>query len=182
MSAWEASLTIASIIISLIAAHFYYTRQRVRKLLNYSHEHFDLLTPHSSAFSDVRVLKGDRAIDRPKKIYLYIWNAGNSEITDKDVPAGAPLTVTLKGAEIVEAAISKSTKAAAGAKLQQEGDSLKLVYEYLNPGDGIAIELLVSTGHDFTIGKGLVVTADLKGAVSGLRLVTHTTGSEKRVS
>jgi hypothetical protein len=85
-------------------------------------------------------------INTLNKTWIILWNAGNAEITASQISKQNPLTIECDIGIILDAAITNQTNSDNMVYLVESLDkkSVRISFDYLNPKDGVALELLHS--------------------------------------
>ncbi|WP_089724175.1 hypothetical protein [Candidatus Thiosymbion oneisti] len=112
---------------------------------------------------DVTILFKGKEVDRLTKNTLILWNNGTEVLNGEDIISSDPLRISFKdGENILSYKILKKTKDVNGFQLKVKEESpheLYFNYSYLDPGDGVSIEVLHDSKERYP---------ELKGTIKGL--------------
>ncbi|MDP5145320.1 hypothetical protein ORI98_02550 [Shewanella sp. ULN5] len=115
---------------------------------------------------DVKVTYKGNEVDRLTKTTLTIWNNGTETLDGSDVVDSDPLLISFKeNDKILSYKILKKTKDANAFSLincEDATNKLRLEFEYLDPKDGVVIELLHDSEERYPTFSGTI-----KGLPSG---------------
>lgn len=115
---------------------------------------------------DVTVTYKGNEVDRLTKTTLTIWNNGTETLDGSDVVDSEPLLISFKeNDKILSYKILKKTKDANAFSLincEDATNKLRLEFEYLDPKDGVVIELLHDSQERYPVFSGTI-----KGLPSG---------------
>jgi len=127
--------------------------------------------------SEVTVTYKGKVVERLTKTTLILWNNGSESLDGKNIVAADPLTLKFDEQDnILSYNIIKRTKDVNGFSIEKNENSpreLFLSFDYLDPDDGVVIELL----HD-SANKYPELTGTIKGLPNGF--VDHGRVMEKR--
>lgn len=164
---WVGSLIgIIGIILGVIGI-FSYKVSKSTARPSYQKSSLRLLGKNESNLpSDVTVLFKGKEVERLCKTTLILWNNGTEVLNKEDVVDSDPLKISFNsGDNILSIKILKTTKDVNNIKvLRDELNShlLHFKFNYLDPGDGIAIELL----HDSKM-RYPTISGTIKGLPNG---------------
>jgi hypothetical protein len=117
--------------------------------------------------SQVKIFFDDRIVTQLTKTYLVIWNPGKALIRGSDIVAGDPPRCEFSSdSEILDVRIVKATKTTnkASATISQEKTSeAHFTFDYLDPEDGVVLELLHTAPQRFP-----TVTGSVRGMTRGI--------------
>lgn len=112
---------------------------------------------------DVTVLFKGKEVDRLTKSTLILWNNGTEVLNGEDIISSDPLRISFKdGANILGYKILKKTKVVNDFQLEMKEESphnLYFKYSYLDPNDGVSIEVLHDSKERYP---------ELNGTIKGL--------------
>lgn len=110
---------------------------------------------------EVTVLFKGKEVDRLSKTTLILWNHGTEILDGKDVVSSDPITITFDGDDnILSYKILKKTKKTNKIDfVKNEQHILHMSFEYLDPGDGIILEILHDSEKRYP---------EITGAIKGL--------------
>jgi hypothetical protein len=143
-------------ILGILAAIVTYKLSQQRALPAYQQRGLALLGHNKTELpSEVEVRYRSRAIPRLTKSVIVFWNAGEKTIHGQDIVSSDPLRIeTCEPSEVLSSVIIQSSRDAINFKigLPSKGNSIPIVFDYLDSGDGAVIEVLhTSTTRTCTI-------------------------------
>ena len=102
-------------------------------------------------------------VERLTKVTVVLWNKGTDTLHGKDIVRSDPIRLSVpEDTRILEVEIAKQTREANKCIVQQNppgGHDVVIRYDYLDPGDGLALNLL----HD-----GATPLPEILGTATGL--------------
>lgn len=107
-----------------------------------------------------------QAVSRLTSTQCFFWNAGKSPISGADIVTGDPLRLEFDdGDEIVKARVVRTTRRVNNIQVDSPPKSHRalLTFDFLDPGDGVVLELLHTSALKFPKVKGTI-----KGIPRGL--------------
>ncbi|GJL68248.1 MAG: hypothetical protein NPIRA06_08830 [Nitrospirales bacterium] len=146
----------------IVLAIVFYLRSKRKAKLAFQHYHVTLVGGRGAAFPDeVEIRFLGTAVPRITASKIVIWNCGDRTINGSDVVAGDPLRLELSDAgRILKHTILRQTRSVNGWRLDQPAPNLlSLVFEFLDPGDGICAEVIHSEAG---------TKLDCKGTIKGM--------------
>ncbi len=79
----------------------------------------------------------------PATDHIAIWNNGNKTIDFTEVAIRDPLKLTYTGATILEVNNLRGTRPAINASASDQSEAeIRLSFDFLDPGDGIALSVM----------------------------------------
>ena len=158
---------VLGIVIGISASSVFYLLSRRRPSLAYDVETVRLISKQESDLPDRVTIRFDRRpVDRLSRTHVRIWNMGNTTVRGGDVVTEDNLRITLEQAEFLAAQVVRATRKVNGFGVLTDAFPAKSVecqFDYLDPGDGVAIEL-VHTGE----GEEPCVRGSVRGLPRGL--------------
>jgi len=155
-------------ILCLLAAIFFYWRSKRVARLAFQRDTVTLLGSSDAAFPDeVEIKFAGMPISRVTAETIVLWNAGNTTVGGSQIVAADPLRFGLKSGDILKTRVLKVTREvnAISLKLPSEGKkTVEIVFDYLDPEDGIAFEILHSGGR-----RDLEIHGTLRAMPGGVR-------------
>ncbi|WP_146618927.1 hypothetical protein [Rhodoplanes elegans] len=137
---------IGGAILSWITALYYFKKGQSKKLLCYSIVSYSFLGRNRREFEGLTVSYKDNKIQDPVKYTIFVWNCGNVTIDGKEISRSDPVGFEYNNAEILEIAPARPTRSSISPKISLEArkSCFFLDFDFLDPDDGIAIELIVN--------------------------------------
>ena len=155
-------------ILGLLAAIFFYWRSKRVARLTFQHDTVTLLGSSDAAFPDeVEIKFSGMPISRVTAETIVLWNAGNTTVGGSQIVAADPLRFDLKSGDILKTRVLKVTREVNAISLKPISESKKMVeivFDYLDPEDGIAFEILHSGGR-----RDLEIHGTLRAMPGGIR-------------
>jgi hypothetical protein len=119
-----------------------YRRQQERKSLSYERQITSLVSVHASAKGSIRILFGDEEVERAHLVEVKLKNTGNVPILDEDFER--PISFDLgRGATAMSVDVVDVEPAELCPEVRVESNEAHLMPLLLNPGDQLALKMLV---------------------------------------
>lgn len=154
-----AILTIITFIIALIVGYFFYSKGKPNKNLKTHSENF-LIIDRSKADSpeQIEILFLGNKIESLYKTLIYFWNDGNQIIKADDLKTIDRLKIsTNENAKILSVEIVKCTRDVINFYLAKDGEDYQVNFDYLDPTDGVLIEVLHTGNSENLFFSGTVM-------------------------
>lgn len=151
----------------IVLAIIFYLRSKRKAKLAFQHDHVMLVGGRGAAFPDeVEIRFSGTIVPRITASSIVIWNCGDRTINGSDVVAGDPLRLELPDAgRVLKHEILRQTRSVNGWRVDQPAPNLlSLAFEFLDPGDGISVEVIHSEASSKLDCKGTI-----KGMPAGMR-------------
>ena len=104
--------------------------------------------------------KGDQVV-RLARTTVVLWNAGTEALRGEDIVPADPLRISIAEGQVLHHRVLQTTSDATKIRVEPgTGGDLEVRYCYLNPDDGVAVEVV----HD---GLATAVTGTAKGLTGG---------------
>jgi hypothetical protein len=126
------ALTIFFGLLSLVL----YLRGRPRKRVTFT---WDAVTLQNRAHPGITMLFKGKPIENLFRFRVVVWNSGTQEIRRTDIPSGAKPCISLFAKILSVAHLDASAK----IDFAEVGNSIEFNFEYLNPNDWVALEILL---------------------------------------
>lgn len=126
---------VCTIILSIVL----YQKSRYRKTLTFTYTSTSLYTRRHP---DITIAFKGKQIENLSRLRVVMWNSGNQEIRKSDIPAGSEPSIRLTGAKLRSAAILETSPSIQCAIDDRDEQTLDIVFQFLNPGDYAALEVL----------------------------------------
>lgn len=153
-------------LISLSLAVFFYFRSKKKTRIAFQSDFVSLVGNPVSVFpNEVEISFSGQIVPCISSNTIVIWNCGNQTISGDDLVNKDPLRLEVPDDNrILKYRVLKQTRDVNEWKFDQSDDKiLNLTFDYLDPGDGISLEVI----HTAT-GRDLEVTGTVKGMPKGL--------------
>lgn len=154
-------------LIGIGLAFVFYLRSRRNPRMAYQADHVTLVGATGAAFpEEVQVLFQATPVPRVTASRVVIWNCGNQTIDGREIVHTDPLRFEVEeSGTILKHRILRQTRSVNGWKFEWKSHNrLELAFEYLDPGDGINLEITHTEPAD-----GLAFAGTIKGIPSGIR-------------
>lgn len=132
----------------IIGAYLYFKAKREKRPC-YICVTYPLIEGMVGALPEIRVLYGDKSVERVTVSRFYFWNAGKETIRKTDITPAAPLSIRLAvEGEILDAQIIHQTEPACMCRLGEKVISpesptlLPISFDYLDHNDGLIIQIV----------------------------------------
>ncbi|MCI3197645.1 hypothetical protein GXP75_18610 [Bacillus sp. HU-1818] len=175
---WVGSLIgIIGIIIGIFISFYFYTKGRIKRDFAYLLNTRRVVGKDNFAAEDIEINVKGKSVNTLDNTIIKIRNNGNQTINGQDISAKDPIRLEVSsGEEIITATILNQTKFTNDISIKHSANELNVLYiefDYLDPGDGAAIEVL------HTDNKG---PHDIKGTIKGVKSFKNYTDNtiEKR--
>lgn len=131
----------------IVLAIVFYLRSRRMSRIAFQHDHVMLVGGRGAAFpAEVEIRFSGTVVPRITASTIVIWNCGDRTIRGSDLVDGDPLRVDLtEGGIILKHAILRQTRSVNAWNITQPSPNrIALTFDFLDPGDGITIEVIHS--------------------------------------
>lgn len=166
----------------LLAVYFYRRSKPIRQL-SFACRTFRIISDKCQRVPGLGVAYLGKGIPSLSVTKLAVWNAGTEALRAQDIPSSDPLVIGVRGskAQLLKVAVAEITNTANAASVQisaHNGRELAtLTFEYLNPGDGLLIDVVhTGTGTDDIELRGSLVGAMIKKTASDPETMTTAAG------
>jgi hypothetical protein len=137
-------LTIFFGLLSVVLSLILYVRSRRRKRLTFT---YDVTELHTRTHPEITVLFKDRQIDNLSRLRVVIWNSGDLEIRQSDIPTKEAPSIVLTGARILSVAVLEASPHTKCAAHEYDNKTLSVDFEFLNPGDYATLDVLYESAE-----------------------------------
>jgi hypothetical protein len=130
---------------SAIVGYVFYRVSQPKKRLSYSVEERNIVWT-SGNNPALRITFNDKPVTELIRLVIYIWNSGSQPITKVDLETNDHLRLVFKGFDrtnTLQSGIGTQTRHANNAALDED----RISFDYLNPGDGVTLNLFVESVH-----------------------------------
>jgi hypothetical protein len=158
-------------IVGILLAIYFYHRSKRRVRISYTVDRTQLLGGHANVLpEEVSILYGGERIDNLTKDNMIVWNSGTESITRIEIMS--PTLICLPdGLKLLKISLLKTSQSPSQFNLivsspfqflpharSGEGrQSVQLDFEYLEPKQGINIELLLTGGGGLPTLSGVIL-------------------------
>lgn len=158
--------TIIALAGCVLAVVFYRRSRRKARLAVQYYEHITLVGGRGAAFPDEAEIRFARVVvPRITSSKIVIWNCGDRTIRGTDLVKSDPLRIEVSEAgQILKYTILRQTRSVNMWKIDQSSlNRLDLTFDFVDPGDGINLEVIHSQTRD-----EFVVVGTIMGIPKGL--------------
>ncbi|MFV9927887.1 MAG: hypothetical protein AB8U91_05275 [Candidatus Midichloria sp.] len=138
------SLTIVTFFLALIGGYYFYRKGQPKKSLDTYSDNF-LIIDRSKADSpeNIEIFFLGKKVEKLHKTLIYMWNSGNQIVKSEDLKTIDRLKIsTEESAKILSVNIVKSTRDVINFSLMKNNEEYEVNFDYLDPTDGVVIEIL----------------------------------------
>ncbi|MCY8484294.1 hypothetical protein MOC97_02105 [Bacillus atrophaeus] len=169
---WVGSLIgIIGIIIGIFISFYFYSKGKIKRDFAYLLNTRRVVGKDNFAAEDVEITVKGKSVNTLDNTIIKIRNNGNQTINGQDISAKDPIRFEVSsGEEIISATILNQTKFTNDISIKHSANEFNVLYiefDYLDPGDGAAIEVL------HTDNKGPL---DIKGTIKGVKSFKYYSG------
>jgi hypothetical protein len=132
-------LTIFFGVLSVVLSVALYFRGRRRKCLTFTYELTQLYT---RTHPEITILFRDKRIDNLSRLRVVVWNSGNQEIRQSDIPSDGSPSIELTGARVLSVAVLEASANTKCTASQRDNERVSVAFEFLNPKDYSTIDVL----------------------------------------
>ena len=129
----------------LLSAFWLYWQSRIGPVLSFQHNGATLIGGTDAAFPDeVQVTWRGVEVERITVTWLWFWNSGKKSVQGSDIVVSDPLTIK-PGGRILKARVVRQSRPVIGTVLgiaSENRRSASLKFDFLDPGDGVLLEVL----------------------------------------
>jgi hypothetical protein len=155
-------------ILGLVSAVYFYWRSKRVARLAFQRDTVTLLGGPDAAFPDeIEIKFAGMPISRVTAETIVLWNAGNTTVGGSQIVAADPLRFDLKCGDILKTRVLKVTRevnAITLRPLSESKNTVEITFDYLDPDDGIAFEILHSGAR-----RDLKIHGTLRAMPGGIR-------------
>lgn len=153
---------------SIFFAWYFYKKSRKVASAAYMKDSYMIIGSRVGGLpQNVSVIFNETKVERLTKTTIVFWNDGTDVLHGKDIVDKFPLKVTFnKGEQILDAKIIKCSKDANDFRISidlKEPFSARVFFDYLDPNDGVVIELLHDSSVKYPSFEGII-----KGVPNGI--------------
>ena len=152
--------------VGIVLAVVFYFRSRRKARLAFQCDHVTLVGGRGAAFSDeVEISFAGTVVPRITASRIIIWNCGDRTINRRDLVEGDPLRVEVpETGRILKHMVLRQTRSVNAWHFDQPSPNLlNLTFDFLDPGDGVSLEIIHSEPRD-----ELHVVGTIRGIPGGL--------------
>jgi hypothetical protein len=155
-------------IIGIALGVIFFVKSQRRAKLAYQYNEVTLIGGTEAAFpAEVEVRFNGVAVPRITASTLFFWNSGQRTIRGEEIVASDPLRVQFAQETLVlKSSILKATREVNGVRaesISSEAHKVQITFDFLDPGDGVALEILHSGG-----GSQFKVLGTIRGIPKGI--------------
>ncbi len=156
-------------VLGLAAAVLFYLRSRKVSRLAFQHDVITLVGASGAAFPDeVEIRFSGDIVPRVTADRIVLWNDGNTTLGASQIVESDPLRAELKeDSSLLKVSALKCSREVNGCSVGRCKDSQRIAdihFDFLDPGDGIAFEILHSGSP-----RDLDILGTLRGMPSGIK-------------
>jgi hypothetical protein len=156
-------------VLGLAAAVLFYLRSRKVSRLAFQHDVITLVGASDAAFPDeVEIRFSGDIVPRVTADRIVLWNDGNTTLGASQMVESDPLRAELKeDSSLLKVSALKCSREVNGCSVGRRKDSQRIAdihFDFLDPGDGIAFEILHSGSP-----IDLKILGTLRGMPSGIK-------------
>jgi hypothetical protein len=134
-------------ILGILAAVVFYIRSRKNSRLSFQRDEIAIIGGSEAAFpKEVTISFADSPVDRVTATRYVIWNSGNTTLSGAQIVQSDPLRLELKSdGKVLRVSILRVSRPVNAAWLKPREAGANIVdigFDYLDPNDGLAIEVL----------------------------------------
>lgn len=158
--------TLGGALISL----YFFRKGLTRKEISYSYDHDRLIWADRSFFGDIETFYHGTKVHDPRRVLYYVWNSGNQIIEGNSISGRDPFRISGENVTILVASLIKQSREAVFGQVNRSGDGryLEITFDFLEPGDGLVVEVLYDTQSDKNRWANSV---HLEGTIKGVRSI-----------
>ncbi|QAW01710.1 hypothetical protein ES969_17640 [Bacillus subtilis] len=175
---WVGSLIgVIGIIIGIFISFYFYSKGKIKRDFAYLLNTRRVVGKDNFATEDIEITVKGKSVNKLVNTIIKIRNNGNQTINGQDTSVKDPIRFEVSSdEEIISASILNQTKFTNDISVKHNANELNILYiefDYLDPGDGAAIEVL----HTDNTGPH-----EIKGTIKGVNSFKNYTDNtlEKR--
>lgn len=155
------ALSLSLGLLSALLTVYVYLASRAEKVPVYCSESTVIVEPTRPTSKAIRILFGDKPVQRVTSTTIHFWNAGKKTIDGTDITKGDPLRIAVPtGAAVLSADLTRIYKPATGVRLGCKPNVVYVGFDFLDQLDGCDIQIL----HTGKVGQEWRVCGTLKGS------------------
>lgn len=157
-------------IFGIFIAIFFYLRSRKISRLAYQHDTTSIIGSADARFpNELEIYFDGKAVPRVTLERIVLWNAGNTTLRGSQIVKTDPLRFELRNsnASILKVNVLKHSREVNACSVTRRKDNQRIAdinFDFLDPGDGIAIEIIHSGSSE-----DLEIRGTLIGMPNGIK-------------
>ncbi|WP_242144929.1 MULTISPECIES: hypothetical protein [unclassified Bacillus cereus group] len=146
-------------IIGILIAIVTYRKSKIGQRLVYQSSAIKIIGKNRNTPEEIQIYFRGNEVPRVIKTNLVIWNSGNETIKSSHVTKEDPLRIQIEESEsIISYRILKETRHTNKVKLVLDKQNVLLFnFDYLDPNDGVRVEILHTDDINPVVLKGTVI-------------------------
>lgn len=132
-------------LLGVALAVVFYIRSKRNPKLAYQTSEFSVVGIEARFPDELEIRFAGTHVNRVTSSRLVLWNAGNTTLNGEQIVAADPLRIEVPDGLILRATIAQSTRNVNGGQLimpNDRHDSVLLSFDYFDPADGFAVEVI----------------------------------------
>jgi hypothetical protein len=157
-------------IVGILASYYFYLKAREKVDLRYSLNHRPILRQRKDSPQRISFMLNGVLIEKLSRCDVVVWNRGSRTLAGSDISPSDPLAVSFPaGVAILDVNVYKQTRHSIqlSAAVRATERRVTIAFDYLDKGDGGAIEILYQQEEES--GSGLHLTGSIRGLPEGPR-------------
>lgn len=156
-------------LVGILAAAFFYWRSTIGARLVFQARGYHLIGgPEALLPGEVTISFKDTPVPRLTSAVIVFWNAGRATIRGADIVESDPIRIIFpEGTHLLRDGVTSATRSVVAAKTnvsERSPNELFVSFDFLDPGDGLVIEVLHTGEERFPAMAGTV-----RGMPKGIR-------------
>ena len=129
------ALTIFFGLLSLV----FYLRGRRKKRLTFTYQIAQL---HSRTHPEIKILFRDKPVQNLSRLRVVVWNSGNQEVRQTDIPEDHGPTITFTDAHVLSVAVLEATSDINCVAKEKDENVVEVGFDFLNVEDFATVDIL----------------------------------------
>ena len=161
-SPWLNLLSMTVAILGIVLSIYFYLKSKSTVFPRFQTAGVSLLAQGAKEVQGLRILHGDRALERLSVATVSFWNEGTKVLESSAIAAADPLRIVLpSGTTILQVNIGHRSSPSNNAKVTVQPDNaiINIAFDFLSRNDGFTVEIF----HDAASADCANVLGTVKG-------------------
>lgn len=159
--AWIGTvIAIGGIFFSFVISYYFYKKSQVDALLAFQMSSIRIITKdRAKSLNGLNITFKGKEVVQLTKTYIFLWNDGRKIINGVDCVPSDRLRISIIDAEILSTSIVKTSRDVNNISIDLNDSCSSeafIIFDYLDPNDGVVIEILHTGKERFPQIKGVI--------------------------
>lgn len=126
-------------LVSVVLSVVLYFRGTRRKCLTFTYK---LNALYTLTHPEIAILFQNKPISNLSRLRVAVWNSGNQEIRQSDIPSDGSPSINLTGARVLSVAVLEASPSTKCTASEHDENTVSIAFEFLNPKDYATLDVL----------------------------------------